>query len=164
REPFVIRALHNLLSPLTARISLALRVAILTTAAVAITMATVGGIVYFTVRSELQSSLDRSILSRAHEAVESGIDQNQINSYAEAFSLAGIRIQLVRGGVVFASPDENTRIPDISSVELGVALGQKSHSTRTGTIDGKAYRIRSEERRVGKEWRVRWTQDDDMER
>src|SRR5690625_341605 len=104
-------------------------------------MATVGGIVYFTVRSELHSSLDRSILSRAHEAVDSGIDQNQINSYAEAFSLAGIRIQLVRGGVVFASPDENTRIPDISSVELGVALGQKSHSTRTGTIDGKAYRI-----------------------
>lgn len=137
----MIRALHNLLSPLTARISLALRVAILTTAAVAITMATVGGIVYFTVRSELQSSLDRSILSRAHEAVESGIDQSQINSYAEAFKLAGIRIQLLRGGVVFASPDENTRIPDISSVELSVALGQESHSTRTGTIDGTPYRI-----------------------
>lgn len=137
----MIRAFHSLLSPLTARLSLALRVAILTTAAVALTMAAISAIVYFSVRSELQNSLDRSILSRAEEAVDAGVDQSQINSYADAFKLAGIRIELIRGGVIFSSPDQITRIPDVTPLEISVSLGEKSHSTRTGTIDDKPYRI-----------------------
>lgn len=104
-------------------------------------MATVSGIVYFTVRSQLQSSLDRSVLSRAQEAVDAGINENQINSYAEAFQLAGIRVGLVRGGVVYSSRNQKTTIPDVTSLEVDVSRGEKSHSTRTGSINDKPYRI-----------------------
>ena len=62
----MIGVLHRGLQPFTQRMSLALRVAVLTTMAVAATLGVVSAIVFVVVRAEFESSLDESMLRRAH--------------------------------------------------------------------------------------------------
>ncbi|MEO6473337.1 MAG: hypothetical protein ABIR57_15120, partial [Aeromicrobium sp.] len=105
----MIERLHALIAPLTARVSLALRVAILTTAAVAATLTVVSALIFITVRSELQSSLDDSMLRRANTAVASGITQDLINGYPSSLlKLADVKATVLSGRLVFSNQSSKT--------------------------------------------------------
>jgi len=133
----VINRLHTLISELTVRVSLALRVALLTTTAVAATLAAVSAMVYFTVRAELEGSLDQSMLHRAETAVSAGVTEATLNGYPpSALNLADVKVAVVRSGM-FVDPT----VPYIRAPEISVSLGDKDHSLRTATIDGTRYRI-----------------------
>ena len=138
----MIDKLHDLISPFSARVSLAVRVAALTAAAVAATLAAVSAMVFFTVRTELTTSLDDSLIKRAQSAVNAGITQDTIEKFsASALSnIAEVKIGVYRGGVVFTNPNELT-VPFIGPDEVDVSLGEKTRSIRTAKIDGVHYRI-----------------------
>lgn len=139
----MINRLHQLIAPLTARLSLAARVALLTTIAVAMTLAAVSAMVYFTVRTELQSSLDESLVQRAETAVSDGITQDTISKYsAGALSnIAQVKIAIISGGYIFSNSNETSALPFISTAENDVSLGEQTHSKRTDTVGGVRYRI-----------------------
>lgn len=138
----MINRLHELIAPFTARLTIALRVALLTTAAVGMTLATVSAIVFLTVRAEFESSLDNSMLSRAHSAVEAGVTQLTLQGVPQsAFALTDVQIAVIRGGRAFFSQGSETVAPYIRTEELLVASGAKDHSIRSAEIDGKPYRI-----------------------
>lgn len=138
----MIDALHDLISPLTARLSLALRVAILTTTAVAATLSVVGALVYFTVRAELQSSLDESMLRRAHAAVQQGISQDVLNSNnSSILTLSDVKASVLTDEHIFTTQKRSEVANYIGAAEQEVRLGFASQSERTAEIDGTRYRI-----------------------
>ncbi len=130
-----VAAVHRLIQPLTARASLAMRVAVLTTAAVAVTLAAVSALVFVTVRAEFESSLDDSMLRRANAAVNAGYTPS-----AEELDVAGIKIFVVRGGQIFSRKGEETTLP-LNNHEIEVSIGQATSSRRTTTLDGELYRV-----------------------
>ncbi len=138
----MIDKLHALISPFSARVSLALRVSALTAAAVAVTLAAVSGAVFFTVRAELTSSLDDSLVKRAQTVVHDGITQETMNKFsAGALSnIAEVKIGFYQGGTLFTNSQDLTA-PFIGPREVGVSLGQEASSKRTAQIDGIHYRI-----------------------
>ena len=74
-RPGVMDAARRRIHPYTARASLALRVALLTTGAVAAVLAVASATVYITVRAELEDSLDASLIKRADAAVAVAIGE-----------------------------------------------------------------------------------------
>lgn len=138
----MIDRLHQLISPFTARLSLALRVALLTTAAVAATLAIVSAMVFFTVRSELRSSLDESMLRRAQSAVADGVTQETVNQYSpEALKFADVKIAVISGGYIFSTLNKDKVAPYVRIPEFEVSQGTRIQSVRTASIDGTRYRI-----------------------
>lgn len=139
----MIDQLHALISPFSARISLAVRVAALTAAAVAVTLATVSAAVFFTVRTELTSSLDDSLITRAQSVVKDGISQDSIEKFsAGALSnIAEVKIAIIQGGLVYTIRNEAPAGPFIGPDETAVSLGQEAKSMRTAQIEGIHYRI-----------------------
>lgn len=130
--------LHRLFKPITSRVSLATRVALLSTAAVALTLAVVSSVVYFTVRAEFISSLDDSMFRRADAAVDNGYPSGLSVRESAMLELLGIQLFAIEGGG--GSLLDDTQSPyDIE--ELRVALGQDSRSARTTEINDVAYRI-----------------------
>lgn len=127
--------IRELIHPLTARASLALRVALLTTAAVAVTLSAVSAIVFFTVRAEFESSLDDSMLRRANAAVSAGYTPT-----TEELDVVGIKIFVVRGGQVFNRKGDTATLP-LNHHEIEVSIGQAKTSRRSTTIDGELYRV-----------------------
>ena len=101
--------LHWLFSPITSRLSLAGRVGVLTTAAVAFTFGLVSLTVYVTVYDEFISSLDDSMFKRAENAVEAGYSPGNLTTQqAEILSITGIQLLTVTnegGSLVHGSPD-----------------------------------------------------------
>ena len=130
-----LRTVHRNIQPLTARASLALRVALLTTAAVAMTLAAVSALVFVTVRAEFESSLDESMLRRANAAVNADYTPT-----AEELDVAGIKIFVVRGGQIFSRRGDDATLP-LNNHEIEVSIGQAKNSRRTTTIDGEPYRV-----------------------
>ncbi len=130
-----LRTVHRNIQPLTARASLALRVALLTTAAVAVTLAAVSALVFVTVRAEFESSLDESMLRRANAAVNADYTPT-----AEELDVAGIKIFVVRGGQIFSRRGDEATLP-LNNHEIEVSIGQAKSSRRTTTIDGEPYRV-----------------------
>ena len=128
-------SVHRIIQPVTARASLALRVALLTTAAVAVTLAAVSALVFVTVRAEFESSLDESMLRRANAAVNADYTPS-----AEELDVAGIKIFVVRGGQIFSRRGEDATLP-LNRHEIEVSIGQEKSSRRTTTIDGEPYRV-----------------------
>jgi two-component system sensor histidine kinase MprB len=137
RRPFSggLDAAHRFIQPLTARASLALRVALLTTAAVAVTLAAVSALVYVTVRAEFESSLDESMLRRANAAVTSGYTPS-----AEELDVVGIKIFVVRGGQIFSRRGDTATLP-LDHHETEVSIGQAKSSRRTTELGGEPYRV-----------------------
>lgn len=107
------------------------------------TLAAVSAMVYFTVRTELQSSLDESLVQRAETAVSDGISQDTIAKYsAGALSnIAQVKIAIISGGYIFSNSNETSALPFISTAENDVSLGERTHSKRTDTVGGVRYRI-----------------------
>jgi two-component system sensor histidine kinase MprB len=130
-----VSSVHQFIQPLTARASLAMRVALLTTAAVAVTLAAVSALVFVTVRAEFESSLDESMLKRANAAVNADYTPS-----AEELDVAGIKIFVVRGGQIFSRRGEDATLP-LNNHEIEVSIGETKSSRRTTTIDGEPYRV-----------------------
>jgi two-component system sensor histidine kinase MprB len=112
-----------------------MRVALLTTAAVAVTLAAVSALVFVTVRAEFESSLDESMLKRANAAVSADYTPS-----AEELDVAGIKIFVVRGGQIFSRRGEDATLP-LNNHEIEVSIGETESSRRTTTIDGEPYRV-----------------------
>jgi two-component system, OmpR family, sensor histidine kinase MprB len=135
RARSAVGTIHRRIQPLTARASLAMRVALLTTAAVAVTLAAVSALVFVTVRAEFESSLDESMLRRANAAVSADYTPS-----AEELDLAGIKIFVVRGGQIFSRRGDDATLP-LNNHEIEVSIGQAKSSRRTTTLDGEPYRV-----------------------
>jgi two-component system sensor histidine kinase MprB len=137
----VTHSLHRLLQRFTERMSLALRVAVLTTLAVARTLTTVSAIVFVVVRAEFESSLDDSMLRRANAAADAGFAEATIDETPpEALAVADVELSVVRGGVLFSGNTAAAK-PYISYHEIAVSIGEASHSMRSVTIDGTPHRV-----------------------
>lgn len=133
--------MHQLLGPVTSRLSLAARVGILTTLAVAGILSIISSAVFVLVRGEFISSLDESMLKRANQAVAAGYTPTTIDTeQADLLALAGIRLLAIKsgGGDFLVRPTDTFPYDER---ERGVALGQTSHSARTAMVDGTPYRV-----------------------
>ncbi|GAB3243233.1 sensor histidine kinase [Nocardioides dilutus] len=123
------------------RQSLASRVVLLTTFAVALAVAFVAAGAYVTVRMQLQSSLDSSLVERA-ETASSQIDQIQQREDVPAYLLGAsdVRIAFVEADGVVRFLDRGDGIR-LGVPELEVAKGHASQSLRTVFADDGAYRV-----------------------
>lgn len=134
----MIEGFRQLVRPLTSRLSLALRVAILTTLAVAMTLGALSAIVFVTVRAEFKSSLDDSMLRRATDAVDAGYIPSDDQDDAED-ALTGVKAFVVRGGELLAPPAD--RDFPFDHHEVAVSIGAEQQSMRTVTYGGISYRV-----------------------
>ena len=129
----------------TYRQSLASRILLLVAAAVGIAVAAAALAVYATVRIQMQTSLDESLVSRAEAAVRSDA-LPQVTSGAPvpawALGIGDIRIAFVisDGGLVRA--DGAPGVPQLGEPERMVALGRSELSVRTlPADDGSLFRV-----------------------
>ncbi len=124
------------------RRSLASRVILLTTIAVGLAVALVALAVFLTVRMQMQSSLDESLLDRARKAatVAPLLDEASARLPSWATGAADVRIIFVRPGQNPQSFDEG---PDMSlgDPEYAVASGRLDESIRTISAGGEHYRV-----------------------
>ncbi len=141
----MIDVLHRGLQPFTQRMTLALRVAVLTTMAVAATLGVVSAIVFVVVRAEFESSLDESMLRRAHAAVDADLaePQNFPRLDPRLSQIADVQIFKVNGGELFSPTaevnEQTSRFKSFHEVE--VSIGEESQSMRTVRIEGTPYRV-----------------------
>jgi two-component system sensor histidine kinase MprB len=124
------------------RQSLASRVVLLTTFAVALAVAFVAAGAFLTVKMQLQSSLDAQLLERARTA-SSQIDQIAAQLEGGQAFLVGVsdvRVACVRaeGAVDFIDRGEPI---GLGQPELDVARGNADQSIRTVYVDGTPYRV-----------------------
>jgi two-component system sensor histidine kinase MprB len=132
---------HSLFEPITTRVSLAGRVALLTTAAVAAVLTIISISIFVLVRQEIVGALDESMIKRANQAVEAGYTPRNLTvDEANLLAIAGIQLLTIKsGGGEFlvhsadAFPYDNR--------EREVALGLVDHSARTARVDGITYRV-----------------------
>lgn len=125
------------------RRSLASRVTLLTTLAVAVTVAGVTASAYVTARVQMYQTLDDSLLSRATAAAETGalatLTGQQIPSWA--LGAADVRIAFVEPGRPVRSADRGPALL-LGEPELEVAAGQDPSSVRSIVgADGLRYRV-----------------------
>jgi two-component system sensor histidine kinase MprB len=129
----------------SSRMTLAIRVAVLTTAAVAATLTLVSATIYVTVRSEFQSSLDDSMIRRAQAGVTADLGSLFAGGADPgALALTDIKVIVLRSGrgVLLGTPAvSNFPVQFIGLPEREVSLGQHSQSVRTATLDGTPYRV-----------------------
>jgi two-component system sensor histidine kinase MprB len=123
------------------RQSLASRVVLLTTFAVGLAVAFVAAGAYVTVRMQLQSSLDSSLVERA-ETASSQLDQIQQGEDVPAYLLGAsdVRIAFVEVTGVVRFLDRGDRIR-LGEPELEVARGEATQSLRTVGTGSEAYRV-----------------------
>ncbi|MCX6405830.1 MAG: HAMP domain-containing sensor histidine kinase [Propionibacteriales bacterium] len=139
-RPGVMDAARRRIHPFTARASLALRVALLTTGAVAAVLAVASATVYITVRAELEDSLDASLIKRADAAVAAGYSPSTMSTAdTDLLAVFGIRFISVEGGRIFTRQTQ-TNVP-FDEREIQVSLGEEKTSQRTARIAGVPYRI-----------------------
>lgn len=134
--------LHRLvIRPITSRVSLALRVALLTTAAMAATLAAASALVYVVVESEFESSLDDSMIQRAKDAAASGYQpRDEGETGPDASTVAGIIVLRVESGKLFADVTGNRTIP-YDHHEIEVSIGESPTSARTAMVGDVPYRV-----------------------
>jgi two-component system sensor histidine kinase MprB len=123
------------------RRSLASRVTLLTTMAVGMTVAIVALGAYATVRMQLQSSLDATLVERA-ETASSGIDQISASTDVPSFVLP---ISDARVGIVGSNGSSrffgNEGRIELDDHEIEVARGESRRSLRTIRQDGVDFRV-----------------------
>jgi two-component system, OmpR family, sensor histidine kinase MprB len=125
------------------RRSLASRVILMTTMAVCFAVALVSLGAYVTVKMSLESSLDKSLLDRAHRAAGSiqlaRLTTEHVPSWATG--AADVRIFLVRSdGSAVTTDDTRPKIP-LGEPEIQVAVGGSERSVRTVQFNGSDYRV-----------------------
>jgi two-component system sensor histidine kinase MprB len=125
------------------RRSLASRVILMTTMAVCFAVALVSLGAYVTVKMSLESSLDNSLLQRAHRASDSiqlvKLTQDRVPSWETG--AADVKIFVVRDdGQAMTNDDTSSQAP-LGAPELAVARGTSTSSVRTVAINGEDYRV-----------------------
>jgi two-component system, OmpR family, sensor histidine kinase MprB len=128
----------NLREQVSARVTLASRITLLATMAVGLTVAAVSIAVYFTVRVQLVSSLDDSLLRRAQSAATqefySQLDFEVIPP--ELFIAADVKV-----AVIYNNGETGGITEFIGGNETAVANGAAPESVRTLEVDGVDYRV-----------------------
>jgi two-component system sensor histidine kinase MprB len=123
------------------RRSLASRVILMTTMAVCFAVALVALGAFVTVKMSLESSLDKSLLDRAHRAADSvqlaRLTSEQVPSWATG--AADVRIIVVREDGHPFTTDSGPQVP-IGLPEIAVAHGASPESIRTISFNGGDYR------------------------
>ncbi len=122
--------------------SLASRVTLLTTVAVGLTVAFVALGAYVTVRVQMQSTLDASLLDRAERAGSAStlVLLNDAQYPSWAFGAADVRIAILNADGSGRSIDGLASMP-LGRPELAVAAGRSDHSIRTIEAEGTRYRV-----------------------
>jgi two-component system, OmpR family, sensor histidine kinase MprB len=126
------------------RRSLASRVILLTTVAVGLAVAFLSAGAYFTVRMQLQSTLDESLLDRAHRAADTPALQKLTTDFAIPSWMLGaadVRIAFITSSRSIFTPDRETPFPVLGDPELAVAAGERDSSIRTISAGGTRYRV-----------------------
>jgi two-component system, OmpR family, sensor histidine kinase MprB len=126
------------------RRSLASRVILLTTIAVGLAVASLSVGAYFTVRMQLQSTLDESLLERAHRAAESPALQRLSTDFevpSWALGAADVRIFFITSSRSVFTPDREGPTLRLDDPEFAVAAGERESSLRTITADSTRYRV-----------------------
>jgi len=124
--------------------SLASRVTLLATIAVGLAVAFVAAAAFITVRMQMQSTLDDSLLQRAnaaaHSSTLSSLSNDRIPSWA--LGAADVRIAFITAQRPYRaiSADLGPTL-ELGKPELEVASNQASHSVRTVTAEGVRYRV-----------------------
>jgi two-component system, OmpR family, sensor histidine kinase MprB len=125
------------------RRSLASRVILMTTMAVCFAVALVALGAYVTVKMSLESSLDNSLLDRAHRAASSGtladLTNEQVPSWATG--AADVRIFVMRADGHAFTTDENASTAPLGPQEVAVARGTTSQSMHTVRLNGNDFRV-----------------------
>jgi two-component system sensor histidine kinase MprB len=126
------------------RRSLASRVTLLTTMAVGLAVAFVALGAYMTVRMQLQSTLDESLMDRAHQTAQApSVVDFQTGARVPAWALVAtdVRIALVSAEGEIYKPEQLEDSPKIGGPEVAVARGDSTSSIRTVAVQGSEYRV-----------------------
>jgi len=116
-------------------VTLRLRLTLVATAVVAVVVAAASLTVYFLVRHQLRSDVDRTI--RNHAAL---IQRNPQDAFQRNLSvLAGDPVQLVEAGGQVVGPLEPGLIP-VDAAIRAVAAGRRAYFVRDTTIQGEHFR------------------------
>ena len=125
------------------RQSLASRVTLLTTMAVGLAVAFVAVGAFMTVRHQMQSTLDQSLLDRATQAARSPALKQLTANYeipSWALGAADVRIAFITSDQTAYTSDLGPRL-DLGQPELAVAQRAESSSIRTITAGDTRYRV-----------------------
>ncbi|HET7328283.1 MAG TPA: HAMP domain-containing sensor histidine kinase [Nocardioidaceae bacterium] len=125
----------------TGRMTLARRVTLLTSVAVGVAVAATSLAAFFTMRHQLLNSVDQSLISRAHTAVEARGYSWQNDASTGLLGAANIcaEVRAPNGAVVEAVPDDCDL--DSGAPEAAVATGARDEVLRTVGSDAGNYRI-----------------------
>ena len=124
------------------RRSLASRVAVLTTLAVGISIAIMAATAFVVMRQQLMSSLDQSLLNRAHKATSVSALSNLTVQGVPPWWLGAADVRIIF--VTLDGPPSGTDIPDfqLGQPEYDVVTGQRESVVRTlVTEDGERFRV-----------------------
>jgi two-component system sensor histidine kinase MprB len=124
------------------RRSLASRVILLTTIAVGLAVAFVALGAFLTVRMQMQSSLDESLLDRAHKAAKYAEVSEVTAQYrlpAWMLGAGDFRVAFVTTNRIY-TPDNEPTLP-LGESEVAVATGDRDASVRTITAGDTRYRV-----------------------
>ncbi len=122
--------------------SLATRVTLLTTLAVGLSVAVVALAVYLTVRVQMQSTLDESLLERAERAARGGALSQLTTAEVPSWALGAADVR-----ILFISENRQARSADnlpairLGDPELEVAAGEEPRSVRTIDAGDERYRV-----------------------
>ncbi|WP_435746458.1 HAMP domain-containing sensor histidine kinase [Nocardioides sp. SYSU DS0663] len=122
--------------------SLASRVTVLTTVAVALAVAFVAAGAWATVRMQMQSTLDASLVDRAHAAAKYPALSNLTSDYqlpSWALGAADVRIAFVYADGSYRTYDQLPRMK--LAPEIEVATGERDSIIRTISAGGTRYRV-----------------------
>jgi two-component system sensor histidine kinase MprB len=124
------------------RISLAARISILAAAAVGLAVAVAALAAYLTLRSQLYSRQDATLLDRAHAAADSGVVSEVTirNLPIEFISAADLRIYLLYADGTM-TPANHEWLQPPTNAEIAVANGQLDESLRTVSHNGHDSRV-----------------------
>jgi two-component system sensor histidine kinase MprB len=126
------------------RRSLASRVTLLTTIAVGLAVAFVALGAYITVRMQLQSTLDESLLARAHSAAQSTALSRITDNYrlpSWALGASDVRIAFIYDDGTGVTLDRQLPQLPLGEPELRVSAGRAESSIRTVSLEGTRYRV-----------------------
>jgi len=123
------------------RRSLASRVTLLTTLVVGLSIAAVALAAFLTVRMQMQSSLDESMLNRAYKAAEGGaLAEISLTMPSWMLGAADVRIAVITADSQVRSLDRGPRLT-VGTSELAVAQGGSKQSLRTIEAGDVRYRV-----------------------
>ncbi|CAN5795202.1 HAMP domain-containing sensor histidine kinase [soil metagenome] len=126
---------------LAKHVTLASRVTILTSLAVGLTLTVASVAVYVTLRMELESSLDDSLVERAQATADTPFLQSALDSNIPTQLVTASDVRLAVLSPTGTARGELQLVDALSASELAVARGAQPRSLRTVVIDGDRSRL-----------------------